>query len=129
MTKVKRMDATSGTPATDAPLHEVRETLRSVELPTAAQSPWGPVRKNQPKPPVAIPGQRKPSSSISPRPAPPQSRFAPKPDQVATWRSLAAVVVNSDTGNKGAYDEAYHALQQREPIDCHANHCFSDGAA
>jgi hypothetical protein len=54
------------TPTSDAsPLHEFRDTLRSVALPTAV-TPFGPLRKRE-KPPV-IPGQRKPSDTIRPRP-------------------------------------------------------------
>ena len=91
------MSADYGTPmsTTDhaAPLHTVRDTLRSVELPTA-QSPFGPVRKRE-QPPVKIPGQRKPSDV---RPAPP-----------IRTRPLNA------NYNRGAYDEAYTALQ-----DCFA---------
>lgn len=70
--------------ATDAPLHTVRETLRSVELPTA-QSPFGPVRKRE-QPPVRIPGQRKPSD-IRTRPL-------------------------NASYNRGAYDEAFEQLQR-----------------
>lgn len=84
------MDATSGTPATDTPLHEVRETLRSVELPTAAQSPFGPMRKRE-QPPVKIPG---------PRLKPPTSQFHPDAtevaEQVASWWQHAEAFANGD---------------------------------
>jgi hypothetical protein len=98
----------------------IRETLRPVGVPTetlrivvpakptpAAQSPFGPVRRQQ-QPPVRVPGPRQPSDSIPPRPAPPTSRYAPDPKQVASWWQAA-----EDHANNGdAYDRhaAYDAF-------------------
>jgi hypothetical protein len=77
-----------------------------VELPTAV-SPFGPVRKNQPKPPVAIPGQRKPSDSIPPRPKPPTSRYASDPKVVASWWDHAEAFANGDAWDQHHANQAF----------------------
>jgi hypothetical protein len=69
----------------------------------AAQSPFGPQRKRE-KPPVRIPGQRKPSDVLPPRrpfPAPPIVRIPLSHDLVF---------------NRAAYDEAYTAFQRHDRI-------------
>lgn len=60
--------------ATDAPQVTAPGTLR----PSAAQSPFGPQRKREEQPPT-IPGQRKASDALPPRPAPPQQTLTARP--------------------------------------------------
>lgn len=68
-------------PTSDAnPRHEVRDTLRSVDLPTD-KSPFGPMRKqrdSEPKP-VRIPGQRQDPDTPRPRPTPPKQQLTARP--------------------------------------------------
>lgn len=107
--------------ATDTPPVTVREILRSVDVPTeplritprtatpVAQSPFGPVRKNQQPPTPKIPGPRQPVD-VTPRPAPPRSTFtAPDCEQVASWWDHA---------------EAFAAGVQ---LTHHADKAFSEG--
>jgi hypothetical protein len=69
-----------------------------------AVSPFGPVRKREPKPPVKIPGQRKPSDTIGPRPAFPA-------------HTTRTIPLSHDLAfNQGAYDEAYTAFRRSDRI-------------
>lgn len=53
-------------------------TTDATQAPTAAVSPFGPVRKRE-QPPVKIPGQRKASDTLPPRPTPPTQQLTARP--------------------------------------------------
>jgi len=80
------------------------------QAPTAAQSPWGPMRKRE-QPPVKVPGQRQPSDSIAPRPKPPTAQFNPDTvdvaEQVASWWQHAAAFANGDAWDQHAAASAF----------------------
>lgn len=67
-----------------------------------AASPFGPMRKREPKPPVTIPGQRQPADTLPPR--------RPFPAKPTARKPLSRDLVF----NRGAYDEAYDAFQRTD---------------